>query len=94
LFVFEVLFEFTLLTAIFNREFINHDYLGGLNEAYKFKKLPKNFEKNARRLITWANMNLDETIRLAEEFVHNFVVFINKNGIKLEDYDSLDKVKL
>jgi len=94
LFVFEILFEFTLLTAIFNREFINHDYLGGLNEAFKFKKLPKNFENNARKLLNWANMNIDEVINLAEEFVHNFVAFTNKNGIKLEDHTPLEKLPL
>jgi len=94
LFVFEILFEFTLLTAILNREFINHDYLGGLDEAFKFKKLPENFEENARKLLNWANMNIDEVISIAEEFVHNFVAFANKNGIELEEYDSLEKVPL
>jgi len=94
LFVAEVLMEFTLLTAIFNREFINHDYLGGLNEAFKFKSLPTDFQKNAKKLLNWANTDIDEVISLAEEFVHNFVVFVNKNGIKLKEYDSLEKIQL
>jgi len=94
LFVAETLMEFTLLTAIFNREFINYDYLGGLNEAYKFKKLPRDFENNAKKLLNWPKMNLEEVINLAEEFVHNFVEFANQNGIRLEDYDSLRKVPL
>jgi len=39
-------------------------------------------------------MDIDEVISRAEEFVHNFVVFVNKSGIKLEDCDSLEKISL
>jgi len=94
LFVFEILFEFTLLTAIFNREFINHDYLGGLNEAYRFKELPEAFEENAKKLLNWPNTNIDDVINVAEEFVQNFVALANKNGIKLEEHDSLEKLPM
>ena len=45
LFVAEVLMEFMLLIAIFNREFINHDYLGELPESFKFKQLPEDYKK-------------------------------------------------
>lgn len=38
LFAAEVLIEFMLLTAIFNRKFINHDYLGGLPESFRFEQ--------------------------------------------------------
>lgn len=73
LFVEEILEEFMLLTAILNREFINYDYFGGLPESFRFKNLPKNYEKNARKLMEWNQLNVDETINLADEFVHNFV---------------------
>jgi len=66
LFVEEILEEFMLLTAIFNREFINYDYFGGLPESFKFKNLPKNYEKNARKLMRWHDLTVDETINLAE----------------------------
>jgi hypothetical protein len=94
LFVLEVLFEFNLLVAIFNREFINHDYLGGLNQAFKFKKLPKDYEKITRQLFNWTNLSLDEVISLAEEFVRNFVEFMAENGIKLKEHTPLEELEL
>jgi len=94
LFVFEILYEFTLLTAIFNREFINHDYLGGLNEAFKFKKLPKDYEDIAKRLLNWTNLSLEEIINLAEKFVNNFGEFVTEKRIKLEEHTPLEKLKL
>ena len=94
LFVAEVLFEFNLLVAIFNREFINHDYLGGLNEAFKFKSLPKDYEKIARQLFNWTNLSLVEVISLTEKFVRNFVEFMEENGIKLKEHTPLEELKL
>jgi len=94
LFVAEVLQEFNLLVAVLNREFINHDYLGGLQEAFKFKKLPKDYEKIARKLFNWTSLSLDETIRLAQEFVHNFVEFASENGIKIEEHIPIEEVEL
>jgi hypothetical protein len=94
LFVAEVLNEFNLLLAIMNKEFINHDYLGGLQEAFKFKKLPKNYEKIARNLFNWTTLSLDETLNLAQEFVHNFVEFAAENGIKVEEHIPLEEVEL
>jgi len=94
LFVAEVLHEFNLLVAILNREFINHDYLGGLFEAFKFKKLPKDYEKIARKLFNWTNLSLDEIVSFAQEFVQNFVQFASENGIKIEEHTPLEKVEL
>ena len=94
LFVAEILWEFNLLTAILNKEFINHDYLGGLFEAFKFKKLPKNYEKIATKLLNWTSLSLEEVISLAEEFVHNFVEFATENGIRLEGHTPLEKLAL
>jgi len=94
LFVAEILYEFTLLTAIFNREFINHDYLGGFNEAFKFKKLPKDFENIAKKLLNWANLSLDETINLADRFVKSFAEFTAENGIKFQKHTPLERLKL
>jgi len=86
--------EFTLLTAIFNREFINHDYLGGLNEAFKFKGLPKDYESTAKRLLNWTDLSLDEIIDLAEKFVNNFKEFLTENRVKIEEHTPLEKLKL
>jgi len=94
LFVAEVLHEFNLLVAVINKEFINYDYLGGLQEAFKFKKLPTNYEKIARKLFNWTSLSLDEIINLAQEFVHNFVEFASENGIKIEEHTPLEEVEL
>ena len=94
LFVAEILMEFTLLTAIFNRGFINHDYLGGLIESFKFKHLPKDYEKIARKLISWNTLSLDEIIQLAEKFVQNFVNFMVENDIKLKEHTSLKRLNI
>lgn len=94
LFVAEVLMDFMLLTAIFNREYINHDYLGGLFESFKFKHLPKDYEKTARKLMKWTNLTLDETIQLAGKFVRNFVSFMAENGIKVKEHTSLEELEI
>ena len=94
LFVAEVLIEFMLLTAIFNREFINHDYLGGLPESFKFKHLPKDYEKVARMLMSWNTLDLDETITLADRFVQNFVSFLVTKGIKVKEHTPLEEVTM
>lgn len=92
LFVAEVLMEFMLLTAIFNREFINYDYLGGLPESFKFKHLPKDYERIARKLIEWKSLSTDEIIKLAEKFVQNFVNFLADNRIHVKEHTPLDEV--
>jgi kanamycin nucleotidyltransferase len=94
LFVAEILMEFTLLTAIFNREFINHDYLDGLFESFKFKRLPKDYEKIARKLVEWNKLSIDETIRLADEFVRNFVRLMRENEITVKEHTPLEKVNM
>jgi len=94
LFVMEALQEFNLLVAILNKEFINYDYFGGLFEAFKFKKLPKDYEKNARKLLNWTSLSLDKIISLAQEFIHNFVEFASENGIKIVEHVPLEEVEL
>ncbi|UCH32595.1 MAG: hypothetical protein JSV05_04250, partial [Candidatus Bathyarchaeota archaeon] len=86
LLVAEVLIEFMLLTAIFNREFINHDYLGGLPESFQFKHLPKDYEKTARMLMNWNTLNLDGIITLADRFVQNFIRFLGTKGIIVNEH--------
>jgi len=94
LFVAEVLMEFMCLTAIFNRGFINHDYLGGLPESFKFKHLPKDYEKIARKLMNWTSLSTDKIIRLTDRFVRNFVSFMAKNGIEVKEHTPLDKLEI
>ncbi|UCE95307.1 MAG: hypothetical protein JSV51_06135 [Candidatus Bathyarchaeota archaeon] len=94
LFVAEVLIEFMLLTAIFNREFINHDYLGGLPESFEFRYLPEKYEKTARMLMNWNTLDLDETIALADRFVKNFVRFLAIKGIKVKEHTPLEEVTM
>jgi kanamycin nucleotidyltransferase len=94
LFVAEVLIEFMLLTAIFNKEFINHAYLGGLPESFRFKYLPEDYEKTARMLMNWNTQNLDETITLADRFAENFVQFLVIKGIKIKEHTPLEEVTM
>lgn len=94
LFVAEILFEFNLLTAILNQEFINHDYLGGLFEAFTFEKLPRDYERIARKLMNWTDLSLNETINLAVEFIENFIEFAAENGVKIKDHTPLEELKL
>lgn len=86
--------EFNLLTTILNKEFVNYDYLGSLSEAFKFEKLPRDYEKIARKLMGWISLSLDGTISLADDFVHNFVVFAEGNGIKLKERPPFERLKL
>lgn len=94
LFVAEVLMEFMLLTAIFNREFINHDYLGGLPESFEFKHLPREYERIATELMNWKVLSIEEIIRLADSFVQNFISFMAEKGIKLKVHTPLEKVRI
>lgn len=94
LFVAEVLWEFNLLVAIFNREFVNHDYFGGFEDSFRFKRLPKDYEKIVRQLFNWNSLSLDEVISLTEEFVGNFAEFMAENGIKLKEHTPLEELEL
>lgn len=94
LFVAEVLWEFNLLVAIFNRAFVNHDYFGGFKDSFRFRRLPKDYEKIVRQLFNWTSLSLDEVISLTEEFVHNFVEFMAENGIKLKEHTPLEELEL
>ena len=94
LFVAEVLIEFMLLTAIFNRGFINRDYLGGLPESFKFKHLPKDYEKTAKKLMNWKTLSLDQIVDLADKFVKDFVSFSVANGIKVKEHTPLEDVAM
>lgn len=94
LYVCEILGEFMLLTAIFNRKFINYAYLGGLKEAHEFDHLPKDFERNAEALLRSYEFNLDKTIGLADKFVSNFVSFLAESGIKVKQHTPLEEVEM
>jgi kanamycin nucleotidyltransferase len=94
LFVEDILGDFMLLVAIFNREFINHSYFDGLIESFSFKNLPKNYEKNARKLMKWNSLSIDKTVKLADEFVHNFVDLLAENGIVVREHTSLEEVDM
>ena len=83
-----------LLVAIFNREFINHSYFDALIESFSFKTLPKNYEKNARKLMKWNNLSVDETVKLTDEFVHNFVDLLAENGIVVREHTPLEEVDM
>jgi len=87
-----ILIDFMLLVAIFNREFINHAYFDGLIESFSFKNLPKNYEKNARKLMKWNSLSIDETVKLADEFVHNFVEFLAENGVVVREHTPLEEL--
>lgn len=94
LFVAEILIEFMLLTAIFNKQFINHDYLGGLPESFRFKQLPRDYERIATKLMNWKTLTIDEIIRLADEFVSNFVSFVAEKGIEVNKHTPLDRIDM
>lgn len=94
LFVSEVLGEIMLLVAVLNRKFINHSYLGGLAESFRFKHLPKDYEKTARRLMNWNALDLDETIALADRFVKDFVNFLISRGIEVKDHTPLEEIAM
>jgi hypothetical protein len=68
LFVYGVLAKFMLLTAIFNREFINHDYLGGSSNLSNSNSRWKT-ARRLRKLMNWTGLGTDETIQSGEEFV-------------------------
>ncbi len=94
LFVCEILGEFMLLTAIFNRQFINHAYLGGLKESYEFENLPKDYEQNAKKLLRSHDFDIEETIDIADEFVSNFVSFLAENGIRTKEHTPLEELEI
>ena len=94
LFVEEILKEFMLLVAIFNREFINYDYFGGLLESFDFKNLPRDYEKNARKLMKWNDLSIDDTVKLADKFVHNFVELLADNGVVVKEHTPLEEVDM
>jgi hypothetical protein len=94
MFVGGTLLDFMLLVAIFNREFINHSYFDAVIESFSFKNLPKNYEKNARKLMKWNSLSVDETVKLADEFVHNFVELLAESGVAVREHTPLEEVDM
>ena len=94
LFVGGILGDFMLLVAIFNREFINHSYFDALIESFSIKKLPKDYEKNARKLMKWNDLSVDETVKLVDEFVLNFVELLAENAVVIREHSPLEEVDM
>ena len=89
-----ILIDFMLLVAIFNKESINHSYFDALIESFSFENLPKNYEKNSRKLMKWTSLRFDETVKLTDEFVHNFVDLLAENGIVVREHTPLKQVEM
>ena len=60
-------------------------------EAFNLKKLPPNYEKDARKILEFKTKK--ELVKLSEKFVYDFVNFLRKNGIKFKEIEDIDGVK-
>ncbi|HXX87373.1 MAG TPA: hypothetical protein VEH86_02885 [Candidatus Acidoferrum sp.] len=40
----------------------------------------------------WNSLGIDETVKLTDEFVHNFVDFLAENGIVVREHTPLEDV--
>ena len=45
-----------------------------------------------RRLMKWNSLGIDETVKLTDEFVHNFVDFLAESGIVVREHTPLEDV--
>jgi hypothetical protein len=61
------------------------------DEVYKLKKLPKDYKKDVEKLFYFESPK--RLVKLSEEFVEKFIVFLRGEGIKLRDIKNLREIR-
>jgi kanamycin nucleotidyltransferase len=85
--IYEMLLEMNLALCLLNGSWVFHDYFQGIIDAYRFPKLPADYEALTRNL--WFCRNIDEAANWASELVDNFRALLKAESISIENYESL-----
>jgi kanamycin nucleotidyltransferase len=84
--VVEVLYEMRNCLCLLNRNWVTHDYYLGLEDTFRFKKLPGRWMELVPRL--WDSRDLDEIAALSEALMRAFLELLAKEGVDVKTVDS------
>ncbi|MBI5000328.1 MAG: nucleotidyltransferase domain-containing protein [Euryarchaeota archaeon] len=90
--VVEVLYEMRNALCLLNRGWVMHDYYNGLEDTFRFAKLPRGWKSIVPRI--WAARDLDEVAHLAERLMESFMELMAKEGIERHVYRELSEIPL
>jgi predicted nucleotidyltransferase len=87
----EILYGINLSVALLNKKYFTRNFYYNFPEAYKFKKLPKDYKKLVEEI--WLCTDVNKLFILNTKLINNFLELLEKNRIKPKSYDSLEKIK-
>ncbi len=92
--VIEVILEMNLALCLLNKSWVTHDYYRGVEDAYFFDKLPRDYKKLTKALWKQQTPNLEENVGLAETLLNNFLKLLKKENIKIIRYDDINDLPI
>ncbi len=90
--VLEVIFEMNTILCLLNQSWVTHDYYQGIRESFSFPRLPKDHKDLVSAL--WSARTTEEIVPLAEKLVTNFWNFLESEGVKITNYQTVDELPL
>lgn len=90
--VFEVLSEMLVALCLLNQRWVRHDYYQGFVDSFEFPKLPHGYVDILPQLYR-AN-DLGTIVPLAEKLFKNYWILLEENGIKVNNFQFVEKIPL
>ena len=90
--VLEVVFEMNQALCILNGRWVTHDYMQGLQDAYRFPRLPEGYAELVPLL--WNARGFDDVVPLARALVDNFWQLLRDEGVNVPNYQDVRALPL
>lgn len=90
--VWNVVWHADMFVALVNRTYYKKPGFRGLEEVTKFKKIPANYCKLMKTL--WKSRNFSELNMASTELWESCLELAKKEGIRFENYTSLEEIKI
>lgn len=90
--VWNVVWHADMFVALVNKTYYRKPGFRGLEEVTKFKKIPASYGKLMKTL--WESRDFDELNRASTELWESCLELARKEGIKFENYASLEEVEV
>lgn len=90
--VIEVMYTINCALRLLNRRWVPHDYYEGFVDTFAFPKIPNGYQRLIPAL--WSARDIDQIGALAETLMTNFWTLLDRESIRIPDYQSLDEVPL
>jgi kanamycin nucleotidyltransferase len=90
--VWNVVWHADMFVALLNKTYYGKPGFRGLEEATSFKKTPTNYSKLMKTL--WESRNFGELEKASMELLESCLKLANEEGVKFENYDSIEEIKI